>query len=176
MLRRLRGPVNGTVIACTERIELHEIEETAMNSTAAIGSGFAGALALTALHETARSNLDQAPRMDILGERAIAKSFQAFGTSTPGHDRLHELALAGDVVANSAYYSLVALGDARTAVTRGALLGLAAGIGGVLLPGPLGLGESPSNRSKATQAMTIGWYVFGGVAAGLAYRLLASDR
>lgn len=144
-----------------------------MNGLPALASGVAGALTLTAVHETARKNLSAAPRMDVLGMRAISKSLQAVGSSVPKSDQLHQVALAGDVLANSAYYSLVALGKPETAPTRGALLGLAAGIGAVLLPGPIGLGEAPSNRTTATQAMTVGWYVLGGLAAGVAYRWLS---
>ena len=36
---------------------------------------------------------------------------------------------------------------------------LAAGLGAVALPGPLGLGEGPSRRTRATEALTIAWYL-----------------
>ena len=55
------------------------------------------------------------------------------------------------------------------------LLGLAAGVGGVVLPEYLGLSSAPSARTKATQAMTIGWYTLGGVVAGLVYSLLDGE-
>jgi hypothetical protein len=147
-----------------------------MNALSGIVSGVAGAAALTAVHEAARKNLPDAPRMDVLGMRALGQSFRAAGQTPPSRERLHELALAGDIVANSAYYSLVALGPPEGAVARGALLGLAAGLGAVFLPGPLGLGSAPSNRTTQTQAMTVGWYLLGGLAAGLAYQTLGSRR
>lgn len=37
---------------------------------AALAGGAAGAAALTLLHETARQTVPDAPRMDVLGERA----------------------------------------------------------------------------------------------------------
>ncbi|MFL6230884.1 MAG: hypothetical protein ACJ741_19080 [Pyrinomonadaceae bacterium] len=135
----------------------------------ALGSGLVGAVALTAIHETARRFLTDAPRMDVLGMRAVAKSLRAFDQEAPVP--LHEITLAGDILSNSLYYSLVAVGDARTAMLRGAALGAAAGVGAVLLPEPLGLGAQPS-RSAATQAMTVAWYLAGGLAAGAAYQLL----
>lgn len=138
-----------------------------------VAGGIAGACALTALHESARHSIPEAPRMDALGARAIAKGLQAVGQEPLSEDKLHAGALAGDVVSNSLYYSLTGLGRPENAVRNGALLGLAAGLGGVLLPGPLGLGEAPSNRTRATQAMTVAWYFFGGVAAGMAYRFVA---
>lgn len=142
----------------------------------ALQSGMAGAIALTAVHEIARRQCEDAPRMDILGQRAIEKiSDMAFGDHPTGED-MQELSLAGDVAANSLYYSLVGAGDREGAVARGALLGLAAGVGAVILPGPLGLGTDPSNHSNATRLMTIAWYTIGGVVAGSMYRLLGSNR
>ena len=143
-----------------------------MATLEALGSGLVGATALTAIHESARKTLSDAPRMNVLGERAIARSMEMVGREPPPEDDLHTAALFGDVVANSLYYSLVGLGDPNTAVLRGALLGLAAGLGGVYLPGPMGLGDGPSARTPATKAMTITWYVAGGIAAGIAFQLM----
>lgn len=144
-----------------------------MKSWQALGSGFAGALTLTAVHETARHQLAEAPRMDVLGMRAIARATEAMGQEPPSDSQLHDLALAGDIVSNSLYYSLIGLGSPERAWLRGTILGLAAGVGALVLPRPLGLGEGPSNRTTATQVMTIGWYLLGGLAAAAAYRLLA---
>ena len=147
-----------------------------MTSLQALGSGLAGALVLTAVHETARRGISKAPRMDTLGSRAIAQTMESLGQEPPSEPRLHETALIGDVVSNAMFYSLIGLGDPEGAPQRGALLGLAAGIGGVVLPGPMGLGRAPSSRTKATQAMTVGWYTLGGLAAGVAYRMIAEQR
>lgn len=147
-----------------------------MAALEALSSGLVGATALTAIHESARKTFADAPRMDVLGERAIAKSMKLVGSQSPREENLHSAALLGDVISNSLYYSLVGLGEPKTAVLRGAILGLAAGIGGVYLPGPLGLGNGPSARTPATKLMTIGWYLAGGVAAGLAYQLMHRRR
>jgi hypothetical protein len=110
--------------------------------------------------------------MDVLGMRALTRLTKAVGGPRLSEEQLREMALVGDVVANSLYYSLVAVGRPQGAWVRGAALGLAAGIGAVVLPGPMGLGRAPSNHSVATRAMTVGWYVLGGLAAAGAYRLL----
>jgi len=144
-----------------------------MQALEALGGGLAGACALTAVHESVRRACPVAPRMDLLGMRAIEKSMHAAGAEPPEGDRLHTLALASDIVSNSLYYSLVGVGGPRGAWLRGALLGLVAGVGAVALPGPLGLGREPSNRTTSTQVMTVGWYLLGGLAAAAAYRLLA---
>ena len=140
----------------------------------ALGSGLVGACALTLIHETARRFIDDAPRMDVLGMRALSKAARAVDVEPPVP--LHEAALVGDLVSNSLYYSLVGAGSRREALRNGALLGLAAGLGAVYLPGPLGLGRQPTEDSPQTQLMTVAWYLVGGLAAGAAYRALASEE
>ena len=68
----------------------------------ALAGGAAGAAALTAVHEAARRALRDAPRMDVLGERAIAAGLRAAGAEPPPEPRLHSAALVGDLVSNSA--------------------------------------------------------------------------
>lgn len=138
-----------------------------------LGSGLAGACALTLIHEGARRVLADAPRMDILGMRAMARSYNAVGAPTPTPDELFNRTLVGDIAGNALYYSAVGLGGRDGVYLRGAALGLAAGIGAVALPGPLGLGEDASARTPATQAMTIAWYTLGGLAAAATYACLA---
>ena len=126
-------------------------------------AGLAGACTVTLIHETMRRLDPDAPRMDVLGMRAIAKMMRAADTTPPEEDTLFGMTLAGDIVSNAAYYSLT--GSGKNAWLRGGLLGLAAGVGGVVLPGPLGLGTAPSNRTTKTQVMTVAWYLLGGLAA-----------
>jgi hypothetical protein len=104
--------------------------------------------------------------------RVIAKSMRAVDQEPPADEQLHTLALAGDVFSNSIYYSLVGAGSSGGVWLRGTLLGLGAGIGAVVLPQPLGLGSGPSARTASTQAMTVGWYLAGGLAAAAAFQLL----
>jgi hypothetical protein len=127
-------------------------------------SGLAGALAVTAVHETVRRFYPDAPRMDILGMRAITKGLRYAGETPPNDDKLHTWALVGDIISNGLYYSLT--GGGKKAWWRGSILGTAAGIGGVVLPGPMGLGAAPSNRTRQTQALTVGYYLLGGIVAG----------
>ena len=143
-----------------------------MSVAKSILSGLIGASTLTILHETARRVIPKAPRMDLLGMRAISKSLRALGEQPPDRNRLHSAALAGDLIANSLYYSLVGIGRQENVFQRGAGLGLAAGLGGVMLPEPLGLGGGPSGRTPATKVMTVGWYLAGALAAAAAYRFL----
>ncbi|WP_420149130.1 hypothetical protein [Spirosoma sp.] len=137
-----------------------------------ISSGLIGATVLTALHETARQFIDDAPRADILGERAIKKTMKKADLEPPADDELYYWTLGGDIVSNALYYSLVGLAKPKHALLAGGALGLAAGVGAVGLPGPLGLGTDPTNRTSATKAMTIGWYLVGGLVSAAAYTWL----
>lgn len=138
----------------------------------ATASGLIGACVLTLIHESARQVIPKAPRMDILGMRAIAKSMRLLNQEPPPGEQLHNVTLMGDIISNALYYSMVGIGKPEKALLRGTVLGLAAGVGAVVLPEPLGLGNAPSARTLETKAMTVSWYTAGGIAAALAYRLL----
>jgi hypothetical protein len=133
----------------------------------ALGSGVAGALALTAVHQAAAQTIPHAPRMDVIGRRAIAKSAAALGATPPAGGRLQGAALAGDIVSNSLYYSLIALGGGRgrSVWRRGLVLGLAAGVGAAVLPPVMGLGRQPGHRGLFTHVLTVLWYTLGGLTA-----------
>jgi len=140
----------------------------------ALGSGLVGACALTLVHEAARRYIDDAPRMDVVGMRALAKTLRAVDVEPPLP--LHEAALVSDIVSNSLYYGLVGLGDAEDGLRNGAALGLAAGLAAVYLPEPLGLGRQPAKNSTETTLLTVAFYLLGGLAAGAAYQALGTEQ
>ena len=140
----------------------------------ALAAGACGAVALTAVHQLARRVINDAPRMDVLGERAIARTVKAAGGTLPLQPTLHRWALAGDLVANSMYYSIVACGRDAHMWTRGVALGLAAGAGALVLPRRLGLGDAPKSDHLPNQLMTVAWYLIGGLVAACAGRTLKS--
>jgi len=108
--------------------------------------------------------------------RAMRKGFEAAGEDVPPRGELYPLTLIGDLISNSGYYSLVGLAKRENAIVTGAGLGLAAGIGAVTLPGPMGLGNAPSNRTAQTTGMTIGLYLLGGLVAGITYTVLSRNN
>lgn len=131
----------------------------------------AGAAALTAVHQAARALTDSAPRMDVVGMRALARGSKTLDTDAPQtHKGLYRAALAGDLICNSAYYSLA------TTWTRGAAMGLAAGIGALLLPQRMGLGAPPKSDLLSNQVMTVAWYTLGGLVAAATATWLANRR
>jgi hypothetical protein len=140
-----------------------------------LAAGFAGAVALTALHEVARRLRPQdAPRMDVLGERGLRKILDLADVPQPAEGVAYTATMLGDILSNGLYYTLV--GSGKHSLQRGLLLGAVAGAGGVLLPGPMGLGEAPSNRTPQTQAMTVAWYTVGGLVAGAVAQALRQRR
>jgi hypothetical protein len=125
--------------------------------------GLAGAAALTLLNEGAKKINSDAPRLDLLGQNALAKFMK-------GNDLLSNTAkqifpLAGDLISNSLFYGMSRGNSTRNTLMRGALLGLSAGVGAVTLPETLGLEQKFTNKSNETKLMTIGWYLVGGLVA-----------
>lgn len=129
----------------------------------ALGSGFVGAVAVTAINESARRVIPNAPRLDVLGMRALARGLRDAEIPPPQGEKLRGTALAGDLLSNSLYYSLAAAGGSRRNWLLGALLGLGAGVGAAVLPPRIGLGRQPG-ETAATRAMTVAWYFAGGLA------------
>lgn len=141
-----------------------------------MGGGIAVALALTLLHETVRRINTDAPRMDLLGTQAVAKSLETVDTPVPDKDKLFKITMAGDVISNSLYYSIAGIGGENGAILRGTLLGLAAGVGAVYLPKPLGLNPAPASRDLQTKFMTVALYLAGGLVAGATGKLIENKR
>lgn len=147
-----------------------------MKPIAAMGGGVAGAAAVTLIHESVKRIVPRAPRMDLLGMNAISKGLNAIGINTPTDAKLFALALAGDLLSNSIYYSLAGIGAEKNLWLRSSVLGLAAGLGAVALPGPLGLEEKHSNKTTATKLMTVGLYVAGAIVTTAVIKMLANNK
>jgi hypothetical protein len=148
---------------------------TIMKLSSALLGGAVGAVTLTVLHEGLRHLLPHAPRVDVLGMRLVAATARATGATPPPRDQRYWLALGGDLLANTLFYSLVGVGGAQGATMRGGLLGLAGGVGAVALPRVLGLGPQPGARFPLTQLLPVAWYSLGGVAAGASYGASSAD-
>jgi hypothetical protein len=112
--------------------------------------------------------------MDVLGMRALRTYLPMLQHEPPRSSRLHRLALAGDLAANSVYYSAVCAGRPADTWARAALLGLAAGFGALFLPKPMGLGDPPGSTTTENQVMTVAWYVAGALAAAATANCLQS--
>lgn len=134
-----------------------------MDGLKTLGSGLAGSLVLTGIHESIKRVIPNAPRMDHIGMQLLKKIKQSAGIEGTDEDTLYKESLIGDLALNTAFYSMVGVG--KNAWLRGLALGASAGIAAVFLPKWMDVDESASSRTNATAAMTIGLYSLAGLAA-----------
>ena len=135
-----------------------------------LAGGLVGTTVLTALHQTIRKTLpDIAPRMDLLDIELIHKAGNELNITLPSDKDLYKMTFIGEFVGNTAYYSLIGTTFPRL---NAWFLGTLAGAGAVVLPEHFGINPAPSNRTKATQYLTIGYYVTGALAAAATVRWL----
>jgi hypothetical protein len=143
-----------------------------MKMSAALAGGLAGTVTVASIHEALRRMTPDAPRMDILDMELIRKGLQTINKKVPNEKDLQRLAVGGELFCDTAYYGLAGVGSRKGVWLRGALLGLVAGVTAVVLPKPLGLPEESSNKTLATQLMTIGLYLMGGIVAAATTQLV----
>ncbi|KIA96575.1 hypothetical protein OC25_02215 [Pedobacter kyungheensis] len=133
-------------------------------------SGLAGAVVLNILHESLKSKGSGMPHIDRLGEQALQKSLRYLGTGIEDEHNRYLATLAGDVAGNAVYYSLI--GGRNSLIWPKAIaLGLAAGIGAVTLPRPMGLDPKPVARNAQATTLTIAYYLTGALATASVLKL-----
>lgn len=135
--------------------------------------GLAGATALTLINQGASKIDREAPRLDLLGMNAVAKFVKP---KLPIIDGLFPLALGGDLISNTLYYSLAKGNSKGNTLLRGALLGLGAGIGAITIPQRLNMNSTPVTSTTKTKVLTVAWYVLGGLVAAATINLLDQNR
>lgn len=137
-----------------------------------IAGGLAGAVALNILHESVKRMDHDAPRIDLVGEEVLSKSLTSLGVDPPKGNNLFAATLAGDLLSNGLYYSLIGIGKKKNLLWRGAGYGLAAGIGALVLTKPMGLSDAPITKTQKTKVLTVAWYLFGGLVTALTIKSL----
>lgn len=139
-------------------------------------AGFAGAIALNLLHESLRKEKSDVPRIDLLGEEALQKTLRHFGTSIDQKKDLYKATLAGDVISNTFYYSLIGAGSRKYLWPKAIFFGLSAGIAALKLPEPMGLNAEPVTKSDQIKVLTVGYYVFGAIITALALEFISKKK
>ncbi len=125
--------------------------------------GISGAATVSLLHEALKLTVPSvAPRMDLLDMEAMKKIRERAHLPIPPERELFKQTIISELIAYTLYYSLAG-GDA--ADLKGTTLGIAAGISAVQLPEQLNLNPEHSRRTKATEYLTMGIYIAGGLAA-----------
>jgi hypothetical protein len=147
---------------------------TSRNTTLwiAMVSGLTGALVLTAIHEGVRQVRRDAPRMDLVGRRGLARLLRKLDLQRLSDREMYLLTLAGDISSNALYYAALLTKPEAHVFRRAALGGGLAGAGALVLPTVLDLGESPREQRVSTRVMTVAWYTLGALAGAIASRLL----
>jgi len=144
-----------------------------MKKGTTIIGGTAGAVALNLLHEAYRQIDADAPHIHLIGEEALVKILKTVHLPLPNNKKeLYRWTLAGDVLSNAAYFSLLGLGESKHILRRGLILGSAAGVGAVFMPQKMGLNNAPSDRTMETKILTVLWYTLGGLAAAGVMKVL----
>lgn len=135
-----------------------------MKLSSVIG-GLAGACALTLINQVVSKVDREAPRLDLLGMNAVAKFFKGSHAAPSFVQKLFPVSMAGDLMSNTLYYALASSQSKDKTLIKGLALGVGAGLGAVVLPKPMGLDASTTNLTRKTQAMTVAWYIIGGLVA-----------
>jgi hypothetical protein len=142
---------------------------------AAVAGGAVGAITLAILHQIVKRITPSAPRLDNLAKQGLRKTIRAAGAGQPEDGKLYWGSLAGDLAANTGYYAVALAFGPGPAKWLGPVLGAGAGVGSVILPGPLGLDASETSRTEMTKALAIALYFAGGVAASATYHALTGE-
>lgn len=135
-------------------------------------AGLAGAVALNILHESLKRTSHNMPRLDLLGEQALQKTINYFGGHMDKEKNLYKATLAGDIIGNTLYYSLIGASNPKYLWPKVAIMGLSAGFGAITLPEPMGLDSQQVAKNEQVKALTVGYYLVGAVITGLVLNLL----
>lgn len=140
-------------------------------------AGLGGAAALNIIHESLKKTGNDMPRIDLLGEEALQKSLECMGVSPiEDENTLYKATLAADVLSNAMYYSLIGLGSKKNVWPRAIGLGLAAGVGALTLPKPMGLDPEPVTKTKKAAGLTVAYYLAGALVTGLIVKSLYKEK
>lgn len=141
-----------------------------------LAAGLAGAIALNVLHESLKEKSQDMPRVDLLGEDALQKTLHYFGAHIQNKENLYQATLAGDIIGNTLYYSLIGAGNSKHLWPKVAIMGLSAGIGAITLPQPMGLDPEPVAKNNRVKTLTIGYYLLGAVVTGLVLTMIKKSH
>lgn len=143
----------------------------------AIEGGLAGATTLGLLEKALHNNKTKAPNLKMLTNPGIIKKLKRKGKKKGGTKMYIEL--AKEVLAAGAYYGVARLGDKKSVVLRGALLGVITGLCMAFI------NEHQSNKTNDTQTdeakfkeqlLTVALYTAGGLIAGAAIKKFKKGR
>lgn len=133
-----------------------------MNSSNII-AGLGGAIVLTLLNESLKHVNGNMPRIDLVGEEAVQKTAAYFGMDVENEETLFGVSLVGDLISNTAYYSLIN-GSGNELWIKAASAGVTAGIAAIKIPDKIGLNDNPVAKKNSTKLWTVSYYLIGAIA------------
>jgi hypothetical protein len=143
-----------------------------MKLISSLAGGFAGAVAVTLLNEIIRKFDKGAPRIDLLGQEAVAEVHKEMHTEVPAKNQLYTEALMGDLLSNTIYFSIAGTNDKHTEI-QGGMQGVMAGLGAVYAPGILNaLSVEHTAGTDKKKALTTAYYFIGGMVAAEVMKLV----
>ena len=145
-----------------------------MKLTSALG-GLAGAAALTVLNEGVKKFDKNAPELDLLGMNSVAKVIKG-PKGVPLNEKIKPATVAGDLISNALYFGMANGKNKQDTLIRGALLGLGAGLGAIAMAKPLGVEEKTAMNPNKTKALTVAWYIVGGLIAAAVINLFDNKK
>jgi len=145
-----------------------------MNTTNVL-AGLGGAVMLTILNESLKHVNGDMPRIELVGEEAVQKTAAYFGIEVNDEKTLYGASLIGDLVSNTAYFSMIG-GEGKELWIKAASAGILAGIGAVNLPSKLGLDDEPVAKKVTTQAWTVGYYLIGALTTAVLVNVLSKAQ
>ena len=139
-----------------------------MKVISSLVGGLAGACAITLLHEIIKRYDPDAPRLDRLGMEALSLGFKKADEPVPNKKDLYKYSLIGDIINNTMFFSLAGgKGGVKKGLSKGAVLGLTAGLGSLFAPKKMGLNSEATNKTRKTQIMSVAYYLVGGLVAAV---------
>jgi len=136
-----------------------------MKLISSLAGGFAGACVVTLINEVVRRFDKGAPRIDLLGQEAVAELHHQAGDEVPTKEKLYWEALAADLISNTVYFSIAGTNDKHTEI-QGGMQGIMAGLGAVYAPGLVNaLNVEHTAGTDKKKALTTAYYFIGGMVA-----------
>lgn len=145
-----------------------------MKTINALGSGLAGACAVSLIHKAVNKIVPEAPHPDLLGMNVISKGLHLARAKTPEQRKVFAWALVGDLAANTLYYSMAGFGKEKNIWLKSSVLGLTAGLCAVAFSEPLT--KKHIGKTATTKFMTVGLYVAGALITTAVMKLLEKKK
>lgn len=147
-----------------------------MKSKIDIIGGIVGAIVLNIAHELAKKTITDAPRIDDIGNEGIVKGAEAVGVTPPSGKALDSTTFAFNIFTNAMSYRIIGKYDRQHLLIRGALHGLAIGLGTLSLSKAIDVDDRPVTRTLLTKVLTVSWYILGGIAAAATIKCLRKEE